>query len=242
MEVKGGGVSVDGGVLGNVGVVDHAVLAIGNESMDFYIVVGGEPLVENILAVGSPENGAVQHAAVFEGVGEAGNVDAAAVAEAVYGHLHFLVLLDQNIGALIGVDALLALAEVYFTGDIFQNEVATLFFPVVLVVVQGKAGFLLNAQQGSQLQIVALILVTGGFTNTDEAAAVMDKLADCCGNCGIFPLGATGVGGVTVTDVDDYINIVQNGCIIANIVEGDELHIEGGAGQSFDDTGSRTSG
>ena len=43
MEVEGGGVGVDGGILGNVGVVDHAVLTVGNESVDFHVIVGGEP-------------------------------------------------------------------------------------------------------------------------------------------------------------------------------------------------------
>ena len=51
-------------------------------------------------AVGGPQNGPVQHAAVLEGVGQTGDVDAAAVAEGIDSHLDFLVLLDQNVGAL----------------------------------------------------------------------------------------------------------------------------------------------
>ena len=49
MEVKAGGIGVDSGVLGNIGVVNHAVLAIGNEGMDFHIIVGGESQHQQIL-------------------------------------------------------------------------------------------------------------------------------------------------------------------------------------------------
>ena len=68
MEVKGASVGVNGGVLRNVSVVDYAVLAVCNECMDFYIVVGGEPLVQDLFTVGSPQDGAVQDTAVLEGV------------------------------------------------------------------------------------------------------------------------------------------------------------------------------
>ena len=238
MEVKAGGIGEDGGVLGNIGVVDHAVFAVGYESVDFHIVVGGVPLMQDLFTVGSPQNGAVQHTAVFEGVRQTGDVDAAAVAEAVHSHLDFLVLLNQNVGAFVSIDALLAFAEVHLTGNIFQDEVAGLFFPVVLVVVQGEAGFLLNAQNLGQLQEMALILVAGGLTDTDETAAIVDELADSCGNCGIFPFGAAGVGSVSIANVDDDVNVIQNGSIAPDIVEGDKLYIEGSAGQGLDDAWS----
>ena len=101
VQVEAAAVGVDGGVLGNVGVVDHAVLAVGNKGMDFHIVVGGEPLVQDLFAVGSPQNGTVQNTAVLEGVGQAGDVDAAAVAEGIGCHLDFLVLLNQNVCSLV---------------------------------------------------------------------------------------------------------------------------------------------
>ena len=53
----------------------------------------------------------------------------------IYRHLDLLVLLDQDIRALQGVDILLALAEVYFAGHIGQNEVIRVLVPVVLVVI-----------------------------------------------------------------------------------------------------------
>ena len=237
MQLKAAGVRVDGGILGHVGVVDHTVLGVGHEGMDFHIVVGGEPLVEDFLTVGSPEDSPVQHAAVLEGVRQTGDVDAAAVAEGIDSHLDFLVLLDQNIGALIGVDALLALAKVHLTGHIGQDEVLRILFPVVLVIVQGEAGFLLHTQHTRQLEVVALVLVAGGLTDTDESAAIVDEFPDGGGNGGVLPFRAAGVGGISVAHVDDYINIVQNGSIAADIVKGDESHIKGGAGQGLDDAG-----
>ena len=55
MQVEAAIVGIDSGILGNVGVINHAVLAVGNEGMDFHIVVGGEPFVQDLLAVGSPQ-------------------------------------------------------------------------------------------------------------------------------------------------------------------------------------------
>ena len=191
MEREAAAVGIDGGILGNVGVVHNAVLAVGNESVDFHIVVGGEPLVQDILAVGRPQNGTVQDAAVFKGVGQVGNVHAAAIAEGVDCHLNFLVLLHQNVGALQGVDALLALAEVRLSGNVCQDEVVGVLLPVVLVVVQGEAGFLLHAQNAGQLEVVALVLVAGGLAYADEAAAPMDKLPNRCGDGGISVLVGT---------------------------------------------------
>ena len=46
MEVEAAGSSVDGGVLGNVGVVDHTVLAVLHKGMDFRVAVGGKPLMQ----------------------------------------------------------------------------------------------------------------------------------------------------------------------------------------------------
>ena len=193
MQLEAAGIGVDGGVLGLVGVVDHAVLAVGHEGVDFHIVVGGEPLVQDLFTVGSPQDGAVQNAAVLEGIGQAGNVDAAALAESVCRHLDFLVTLHQNVGAFVGLDALLALAEVHFTGYVCQDEMVGIGVPIILVVVQGEAGFLLHAQHLGQLEEVTLILVAGGLADADEAAAVVDKFPNGGGNGCILPLSATGV-------------------------------------------------
>ncbi len=70
MQFKAAIIGVHNGVLRHIGVVDHAVLAVGNESMDFYVVVGGEPLMQDLLAVGSPQDSTVQNTAVLEGISE----------------------------------------------------------------------------------------------------------------------------------------------------------------------------
>ena len=221
MQFKAIVVGIDNGILRHIGVVDHAVLAVCNKGMDFHIVVGGEPLVEDLFAVGSPQDRAVQHTAVLEGVGQSGDVDAAAVAEAVCSHLYFLVLLNQDVSTFVSKDALLAFSEVHFVCHIGQDEVVGILDPIVLIVVQREAGFLLNAQNICQLQVVALVLVAGGLTDTDEAAAVMDKLTDCGGNDSILPLSTAGVSSIAVTHIDDDINGVQDRGILSDIVEGD---------------------
>ena len=185
MQLEAAVVGVDSSILGYIGVVDHAVLGVRNEGMDFHIVVGREPLVENFLTVSSPQDRAVQNTAVLKGVRQAGDINAAAIAEAVCCHLHFLILLNQDLSTFVSKDALLAFAEVHLTGHIRQDEVIGIALPVVLIVVQGEAGFLLHTQNRSQLQVMTLVLMTGRLTNTDKAAAVMDKLANCGRNSGI---------------------------------------------------------
>ena len=185
MQLKATVVSIDHGILRYIGVVDYAVLTVGNEGMDFHIVVGREPLMQNIFTVGSPQDSTVQDTAVLKGIRQAGDIDAAAIAEAVCCHLHFLILLNQDLSTFVSKDALLAFAEVHLTGHIRQDEVIGIALPVVLIVVQGEAGFLLHTQNRSQLQVMTLVLMTGRLTNTDKAAAVMDKLTNCGRNSGI---------------------------------------------------------
>ena len=100
MQIEAAAVAgVNGRVLRFVGVVDHAVLAVLNVGMNFHIVVRAEPFVQVGFIVGSPQDGAVQHAVVHKAVGQAADVHAAALAILVRGHLHFLVALNQNLGA-----------------------------------------------------------------------------------------------------------------------------------------------
>ena len=208
MQFKATVVRIDHGILRNIGVVDHAVLAVCNKGMDFHIVVGGEPLVQDLFTVGSPQDGTVQDTAVFEGVRQTGDVNAAAVAEAVCSHLYFLVLLNQDVSTFVSKDALLAFSEVHFVCHIGQDEVVGILDPIVLIVVQREAGFLLNAQNICQLQVVALVLVAGRLTDTDEAAAIMNELTNSSGNGGIFPLYAASVSGIAITYVDDNIDFL----------------------------------
>src|SRR5699024_5545352 len=130
---------VDGGVLGLVGVVDHAVLVVGHVGVDFHVVVGAEPGVQLLLTVGAPQDGAVEGAAVGEAVGQTADVDGAALAKVVGRQLDFLVPLNQDLGAFQSVDALLALAEVHVVvGAVGQDKVVAVLLPVVLVVVEGE--------------------------------------------------------------------------------------------------------
>ena len=226
---------INGGILRLVGVVYHAILAVLDVGMYFDIVVRAEPLVQVGLIVGSPQNSAVQHAVVHKAVGQAADVHAAALAILVRGHLHFLVALNQNLGAFQRKDALLPLAEVHvMVGAVGQNKVVTVLVPVVLVVVKREAGFFLHAERCGQLQIAPLILVTAGFADTDQTAAAMDKALDGGGNIRVLPDLAAGVGGVAVADVDEDVDAVQHLRVGFDIVKADKPHIKRCAGQRFD--------
>ena len=74
---------VDRGVLRLVSVVHHAVLAIFRVGVHFHIVVRTEPGVQLLLAVGAPQNGTVQGAAVGKAVGTAADVHGTTLAEVV---------------------------------------------------------------------------------------------------------------------------------------------------------------
>ena len=121
-------------------------------------------------------------------------------------------------------------------GAVGQNKVVAVLVPVVLIVVQGKAGFLLHAERCGQLQIAALILVTTRLANANQAAAAVDKALDGCGNVGILPDLAAGVGGVAVTHVYQHVNAVQHIRVGLDVVKADELHIKRRTGQSLDNT------
>ena len=55
---------VNGGVLRLVGVVHHAVLAVFDVGVHLHVVVGAEPCMQLLLAVGAPQDSAVKGAAV----------------------------------------------------------------------------------------------------------------------------------------------------------------------------------
>ena len=106
MQLEAAGVGVNKGILRHISVIDHAVFAVGNEGVDFNIVVCGEPLMQGVFAVSSPKDGAVEYAAVLKGVGQTGNIYASAATKIVGGHLYFLILLNQDVGSFVGIDVL----------------------------------------------------------------------------------------------------------------------------------------
>ena len=139
---------INGGILRLVGVVYHAILAVLDVGMYFDIVVRAEPLVQVGLIVGSPQDGSVQHAVVHKAVRETTDINTTTLAVLVRGHLDFLVTLNQNFCALQRKNALFALTKVnVMVGAVGQNKVVAVLVPVVLIVVQGKAGFLLHAER-----------------------------------------------------------------------------------------------
>ena len=228
---------INGGVLRLVGVVHHTILAVLDVGMDFHIIIGAEPSMQLVLAVGTPQDGTVKGAAVGKVVRHTADVHGTALTEVVRRHLHFLVPLHQNLGAFQRIDVLLALAEVDGLVGILQNKVVRVFFPIVLVVVEGETVFFFHAQNAGKLEDVALIRVTGRLTRTDEAAAVPNKLADSRGNLRVFPPDAAGVCSVGIAYIDDDIQRIQQMRVVLDVLKTDELHIKRRTGQHFDDTG-----
>ena len=104
--------------------------------MDFHIVVRAEPFVQVGFIVGSPQDGAVQHAVVHKAVRQTADIHTAPLAVLMHSHLDFLVTLNENFCAFPCKDALFALAKVHImVGAVGQNKVVAVFIPVVLVVI-----------------------------------------------------------------------------------------------------------
>ena len=92
MQVKAVAISrINCGILRLVSVVHNAILAIFDISMDFHIVVGTEPSVQFILAVGTPQDGSVKGAAVGKTIRYTADVYGTSLAEIMRRHLHFLI-------------------------------------------------------------------------------------------------------------------------------------------------------
>ena len=166
-----------------------------------------------LLAVGTPQDSTVKGAAVGKAVRHTADVHGTALAEVVCCHLHFFVSLHQHFGAFQRINVLLALAKVDGLVGVFQDEVVRVFFPVVLVVVEGEAVFFLHAQHAGKLENVPLIGVAGGLTHADEAAAIPDEPADGRGDLRVFPPDAAGVCGIGIAYIDENIKGTTPYCV-----------------------------
>lgn len=113
MQVKAVAISrINCGILRLISVIHNAILAIFDISMDFHIVVGTEPSVQFILAVGTPQDGSVKGAAVGKTIRYTADVYGTSLAEIMRRHLHFLIPLHQHFRAFQGINVLLSLTEV----------------------------------------------------------------------------------------------------------------------------------
>ena len=184
--------------------------------------------------VSGPQDCTVQNTAVFKAVRQTADINAAAFAELVDGHLYFFLALHENLSTLKGIDRLFALAEIDLFRGVGQDKMIFVLIPVVLVVVEREAGFFLYAHHAGQLQVTALVLVASRLTNADEAAAIVYECFHGAGDFSILPNSTAGVCGIAVAHVDDDINLVQNRRILFDVVKADELHIKRSAGQRFD--------
>ena len=123
---------VNGGILRLVRVVHNAILAVLTLGVHLHVVVGAEPCMQFLLAVGTPQDSAVKGAAVGKTVRHTADVHGTTLAEVVCRHLHFFVSLHQHFGAFQRINILLALAKVDGLVSILQDEMIRMLFQLYL--------------------------------------------------------------------------------------------------------------
>ena len=98
------------------------------------------------------------------------------------------------------VNALLTFSKVDLTCTVFCNKVFVLF-PVVLIHVECESCLFLNSHNCGKLEEMPFILVRRRFSDTDEAASIIDKFLNCGNNDFVCPILAAGVCGVCVSHI-----------------------------------------
>ena len=122
-------------------------------------------------------DGTKQDAAVLGRVGQSCKIDTAALAVFIHYKTAVLTVHVENLVMFsLGIDAALALTEINICRHILQDEMFRIQ-GVIFVGTHGKAQFPVYAQYIAQLEETALILTGGGFSYTDEAAALIHKTA-----------------------------------------------------------------
>ena len=83
-------------VLGDIGVVYHAILAVFDISVNLHIVVLTEPGAEFVLVMRGPKNGTVEQPGILEAVRQAADIYAAALFAFVGSQLYLFLPLAEN--------------------------------------------------------------------------------------------------------------------------------------------------
>ena len=100
------------------------------------------------------------------------------------------------------------LAEIDLALTVGQYKVIGVAVPIVFVVIQCKSGFLFDAEQARQLEKTAFVLMSGGFSNPDKSAAVVNEFPYGRQYIRIGSVFAAGVGGIGVADVYNNVDIL----------------------------------
>ena len=108
--------------------------------------------------------------------------------------------------------------------------------PVVFVVAQSEAAFLLYAEHVGELEEMAVCLVGGGFADSDNTAAVVDKLLDRGGYVRVAPPFPAGMGRVGIPHVDERVDTFQDIRILLDVVKADETHVKRSSGEGLNDS------
>lgn len=153
---------------------------------------------------------AAANAAVLGGVGQAREVNAVALAVLVHHQLAVLAVLRQNLVMLaLGVDAGRTLAKVDLAGKgfIFEDEVVGSQV-LYLSVLREKPISRSTPITSDSWKYRALVLAGGGLAHTDEAAALVHKLADGGHDLLVDPVLGAAEGGVGIAYIDDNADVL----------------------------------
>ena len=83
-----------------------------------------------------------------------------------------------------------------------------MLIPVVFVHVEREAGFLFHAHNRSQLEEMALMLMSSRFPDSDKSAAVVDESFYCGYNGLIRPIVSAGVSSVAIAHIEDHVDVI----------------------------------
>ena len=78
--------------------------------------------------------------------------------------------------------------------------------------------------------------MTGRLTDSDKSTAVVYKFIDCRNDGFICPVISTGVSSISVTYVQDNVDIFQHIRILTDIIKSDKTHIKRCTTQRFHDS------
>lgn len=186
---------------------------------DFGLGIVGEHEGQQVFLVGGVVEDPHEEPAVTGGIGEAGEIDAAALAGGLGGELDAVPVVGvENRGVVIqGIDVGNTAAEIG-DGGIGQQKMVLANSRWVLVSGQTDTAFFVDTEELGELEVTAVLSHGAGFADTDETAPGGDVAVDLSGELAVFPNpGAAGEGCLSAAPDDQHINI-RGHAISSNIL------------------------
>ena len=102
----------------------------------------------------------------------------------------------------------------------------SVLIPVVLICIKVKSPLFLYAQNIIQLEEFSLPLMSSRFSNADKTATIIDKFSHSSKDSRICPVFSTGLCCISIAYINDYIKILQELFILANVIKADKGNIK----------------